>query len=250
MTHNARHPRTKPLLALLTLTALASAAQAHQIWIEQPAGQPAVVRFGEFAENLREASPGLLDKFGKPVATLVTAQGSQTADASKSATGFALPFKAARGQSIVAEDARYPLYTWKQGDKATVNWFYPAARLVTDLSAQTPQLPLDLVPTGTLGQFKLFYQGQALPKAKVNLVVQSGWAKEGHTDAQGLVSFDMPWQGTYVAEVSHNEAKGGERPGVGGVEKFDAVSYVTTLTYVKAVGLVAVPAGPAGTPGQ
>jgi hypothetical protein len=34
--------------------------------MEQSERQIAVVRFGEFGENLREASPDLLDKFAKP----------------------------------------------------------------------------------------------------------------------------------------------------------------------------------------
>jgi uncharacterized GH25 family protein len=237
-------------LAAFALGTIASAVQAHQVWIEQTAGQPTVLRFGEFAENLRETSPGLLDKFGKPVATLVSAKGNRTADGNKSATGFAIPFQATAGEAIVVEDASYPLYTWKQGDKSTTSWYYPAARLVTELKAQAPMLPLDLVPTGTLGQFKVFYKGQALPKAKVTLVVQSGWAKEGHTDEQGMVSFDMPWRGTYVAEVGHDDKNAGERPGAAGPEKFDAVSYVTSLTYVKAAGIAAVPAGPAAAPNK
>lgn len=237
-------------IAMSALAACA-AAQAHQIWIEQPEGQKtAVVRFGEFGENLRETSPGLLDKFGKPAATLLSAKGEQAADARKSAAGFDLPFAAAAGESIVAEDASYPLYKWKQGDKETTNWYRPAARLITGFAAQQPRLALDLVPTGKPGEFRLFLKGQPRGKTKVNLVTQSGWAKEATTDDQGLVSFDMPWKGTYVAEASVNERSAGERQGASGVEKYDGVSYVTTLTYVKPDGIAPVPAGPAGTPSK
>jgi hypothetical protein len=56
--------------ALLALLCLAGPAGAHQIWIEQPDGQDAVVRFDEFGQNPREASPGLLDKFEKPAGSL------------------------------------------------------------------------------------------------------------------------------------------------------------------------------------
>ncbi|ALG72634.1 cobalt ABC transporter substrate-binding protein [Azospirillum thiophilum] len=238
--------------AIVAVAALGFAlpAQAHQIWIEQPDGQNATIRFGEFGENLREASPGLLDKFVKPAGTLVSAKGERASDAAKSTDGFTLPFKAADGESIVAEDAQYPLYSWKQGDKDTTNWFHPAARLITGFAEQQPKLALDLVPAGKPGQFKLFYKGQPKAKAKVTLVTQSGWAKEGHTDEQGLVSFDMPWKGTYVAEVAVNERSPGERPGANGAEKYDGVSYVTTLTYVHADGLAPIPAGPAAAPGK
>ncbi|WP_038206214.1 DUF4198 domain-containing protein [Xenophilus azovorans] len=238
--------RTLTLLAA-ALGFAAASASAHQIWLEQPAKGSAVIRFGEFGDNLREASPGLLDKFGKPAATLVSAQGEEkSADGSKTASGFALPFAARQGESIVAEDASYPLRKFKQGDKEVTSWYHPGARLITGFAAQQPKLALDLVPAGQPGEFKLFFKGQPLPKAKVALVTQSGWAKEGHTDEQGLVKFDMPWKGQYVAEVSHIDRTPGERAG----EKYDGVSYVTTLTYVKAAGVAPIPAGPAAAPNK
>ena len=114
---------TERFIALIALLVAATPVQAHQIWIEQSEGQNAVVRFGEFGENLREASPGLLDKFAKVTGTLVSAKGEQKSDATKTANGFSLPFSAASGEGIVAQDANYPLYTWKQQGKDTTNWF-------------------------------------------------------------------------------------------------------------------------------
>lgn len=235
----------------LTLLGAASAAQAHQIWLEQPSGQKTtVIRFGEFGENLRETSPGLLDKFVKPTATLLSANGEKTVDARKGSAGFELPFGASGGDSIIAEDLNYPLYTWKQGGKETTNWYRPAARLITDFVELHPKLMLDLVPTGQTGEFRLFLKGEPKAKTKVTIVTQSGWAKEARTDEQGLVKFDMPWKGAYVAEVSVNERNPGERPGVNGPEKFDGVSYVTTLIYIKSDGVEPIPAGPVATPGK
>ncbi len=238
----------KLLLAIVAMSGAVTSAQAHQIWIEQPDGQDAVVRFGEFGENLREASPGLLDKFVKVTGTLVAAKGEQKSGATKTAGGFTLPFKAAAGDSIVAEDATYPFYTTRQQDKQITGWYYPAARLITGFAAQQSRLVLDLVPTGQDGQFKLIFKDQPKAKTKVTLVTQSGWSKEANTDEQGLVTFDMPWKGTYVAEVSFNDRTAGERPSATGPEKYDAVSYATTVTYVNADGLAPLPAGPAAAP--
>ncbi|QUS39404.1 cobalt ABC transporter substrate-binding protein [Tardiphaga alba] len=237
-------------ISAVALLATVASAQAHQIWIEQAEGQNAIIRFGEFGENLREASPGLLDKFGKPTGTLISAKGEQKSDATKTANGFTLPFKAASGDGIVAEDASYPLYTWKQQGKDTTNWFYPAARLITGFAEQKPKLILDLVPTGRDGEFKLFFKEQPKAKTKVTLVTESGWSKEATTDEQGLVKFDMPWKGTYVAEVSFTDRTAGERAGANGAEKYDGVSYATAVTYVNASGLAPIPAGPAATPGK
>jgi uncharacterized GH25 family protein len=233
-------------IALFATLSFALPAQAHQIWIEQPKGQNAVIRFGEFGENLRETSPGLLDKFVKPAGTLLTSKGERKADGTKTANGFALPLKAASGQSIVAEDAQYPLYTWNNATSR----YYPAARLITSFAAQQPKLDLDLVPAGKPGQFKLFFKGHPRAKTKVTLATQSGWSKEAQTDEQGVVEFDMPWKGTYVAEVSVNDRSPGERAGANGPEKYDGVSYVTTTTYVNASGLQPIPAGAAAAPGK
>lgn len=241
---------TKLSLALIALLGLATPVQAHQIWIEQSEGQHAVIRFGEFGQNLREVSPGLLDKFAKPTGTLISAKGERKSDATKTASGFTLPFSAAAGDGLVAEDASYPLYTWKQQGKDVISWYYPAARFITGFAAQQPKLVLDLVPTGQEGQFKLVFKDQPKAKTKVTLVTQSGWSKEAHTDEQGLVKFDMPWKGVYVAEVSFTDRNAGERAGTGGAEKYDAVSYATTVTYVNAGGLAPIPAGPPATPGK
>ena len=221
-------------IAIVAALGFAVPAQAHQIWIEQPDAGNATIRFGEFGENLREASPGLLDKFGKPAGTLISAKGERTSDAAKAADGF----------------TQYPLYTWKQGDKDTTNWYHPAARLVTGFAEQQPKLVLDLVPAGQPGRYKLFFKGQPKAKTKVALVTQSGWAKEAETDAQGLVEFDLPWKGPYVAEVSLNDRTPGERPGANGPEKYDGVSYVTTVTYAHPEGLAPVHAGPAAPPNK
>lgn len=233
-------------IALIAALGFALPVQAHQIWIEQPDGKNAVIQFGEFGENLRETTPGLLDKFGAPTATLVAAKGERKADGVKTAAGFTLPFKAKAGDSIVAEDARYPLYTWN----GATNWYFPAARLITSFAEQQPKLVLDLVPAGKPGQFKLFFKGQPKAKTKVTLTTQSGWAYEAQTDEQGRVSFDLPWRGRYVAEVSVNDRTAGERAGASGTEKYDAVSYVTTTSYVQAKGLPPIPAPPAATPNK
>lgn len=148
----------------------------------------------------------------------------------------------------MADEAQYPLYIWKDGSREVTNWFRPAARLITGFAELQPSLILDLVPAGQPGEFRLFFKGQPRAKTKETLMTQSGWSREAHTDEQGIVKFDMPWKGTYVAEVSVNDRSPGERPGANGPEKYDGVSYVTTTTYVNPEGLPPIPAGAAATP--
>ncbi|MCY1448198.1 hypothetical protein D9M71_648520 [compost metagenome] len=61
-----------------------------------------MLRFGEFAENLRETSPGLLDHFGKPAATLISAKGESPLTVTKAANGFVLSAGAGQGQQVAA----------------------------------------------------------------------------------------------------------------------------------------------------
>ena len=235
-------------IALVSSLLMLGTVQAHHVWIEQNA-QGAQLFFGEFGENMREVSPGLLDKFGGPVAQRISAKGSEALQVSKTAAGFGLSARAGKGESLIAEDPAYPSFEIK-GDKPGRGIYVPAARLVTDLNKQEPKLTLDLVPTGVSGkdgaEFQAFYKGQPLPKAKVMVITPSGWAQEHHTDAQGKISASLPWSGTYVLEMSHADRTAGERAG----EKYDRASYVTSLTISQPGGLKALPAPAAAAPSK
>jgi uncharacterized GH25 family protein len=212
-------------------------AHAHHIWIE-PTEQGAVLHFGEFADNLREVSPGLLDKFTATRATLVSAKGEQPLTVKKTPTAFELGARAGMNESIVAE-ADYPAFDKKDGDKILRGVWIPAARFVSNFAAQKPSLALDIVPTGRDNEFQVFYRGQPLPRAKVAAIAVSGWSREGETDENGKLSFGFPWQGLYGIEVKHSDKTPGERGG----EKYDTASYVTTLSFVQPSGLTS-PAAP------
>lgn len=231
------------LLACAAALLAAGSASAHQVWIEQDANG-ARLFFGEYGENLREASPGLLDKFGKPQARKA-GPGAASVTPVKTAGAFAIPLRAGPGESLLAEDAAYPMWDIKTGGRGM---YLPAARLVTDLTPQAPSLTLDLVPaagsTAGTAVLQAFFQGQPLAKAKVAVVTASGWAQEHHTDDDGKFSVALPWSGTYVMEVGHEGPAGQRADG----EKFVKASYVTSLTVVRETGLPPLPAPPAAKP--
>ncbi len=239
--------------ALLTSLLFLGNAQAHHVWIEQDAAASgnATLYFGEFGGNLREISPGLLDKFIGPVARKVSARGTQALTAQKTPGGFALGVRAVRGEAIVAEEPAYPAYDIKEGDKALRGIYVPAARLATSWDAgQQPALTLDLVPTGNSNaegvEVQAFYKGQPLPKAKVEVVSAAGWSQTHHSDADGKLKVQMPWRGTYVLELSHADKAGGQR----GADKWDRASYVTSLTLMQDKGVAPLPTPPAAKPNE
>jgi len=231
----------KLLLTLLVLSA--PAAQAHHIWLEQD-GKTVKLQFGEFALNQRETTPGLLDKFSAPTATLIGASGERALKLDKTAKGFVLSGAPAAGEAVVAEDAAYPTWETTNDGKVSQHIWAPAARLATSFAAQAPKLTFDIVPTGKAGQFKVFYKGQPAPKIAVHAIVPSGWSKEATTDAQGAVQFDMPWKSVYVLEASHTDKTGGERAG----KAYATATYVTSLTVTQPNGVAPIPAGPALAP--
>ena len=234
------HRTMTPLLAALLLASAAS-AQAHQVWLENTAGQ-ARLHFGEFNENLRETSPGALDKFkGVPTLEQRTGATAQRVDGQLGKDGFL--YTVAGTPDTLLATATYPLIDRSKRNLPAMYW-QPSARWVASLAQPVaPTAPLDLVPTGKPGQFKVVFKGAPLAKAKVQLAAPSGWTREAEAGEDGIVSFVTPWKGQYVAEVKHSDKTPGEAQG----EKYGEASYLITLSFVLADGMAspALPPAPA-----
>ncbi|TAJ36030.1 MAG: DUF4198 domain-containing protein [Reyranella sp.] len=225
-------------LAALSLS-LATPASAHHIWIEVD-GQGAKVYFGEFGENLREASPGSLDKLS-PQAKVVSSAGERALTLQKSANAYAASGKIDGPDSIVAEDVRWPSFERKRDNKRGI--YMPAARFVPDRTARPAVLTLDVVPTGG-DKFQVVYKGKPLAKAKVEVRTPSGWGREEQTGDDGAFEVKLPWRGTYVFEVQHTDNDAGKR----GDEAYDFANYVTSLTVVQPQGIEPLPAAAPAKP--
>lgn len=239
-------PSVHRTAAALLIAALAGGAQAHQVWLEAAGGQ-ARLHFGEYADNLRETSPGLLDKF-QGVPALEQRAGGKAQAVQGQRTASAFTYATAGGADTLFAEAAYPLIDRAKAGLQPLLW-RPAARWVAGLDKPVAATaPFDLVPTGQAGELRVVYQGQPLPKVEVTLVSPAGWAREATTGEDGTVRFALPWKGQYVAEVKHSDKTPGEHRG----EKYGEVSYLTTLTFVQASGATspALPAPPAPTPGQ
>ena len=249
---------TKPVCRYVVgalFASLNASAFAHQIWLEQAPARgarpvTAHLYFGEYGGNLREASPGLLDKFVKPSALRIAGSAVEPLVLVKQGGAFDLSAGAAIGQSLVAEDAGYPISERKNGEQTVRSLYHPAARLITDWKAREPLLKLDLVPTGQRHadghELKAFFNGKPLVKAKVALVTAAGWAQELQTSDDGSFRVALPWRGTYVLELSHSDPTGGEREG----QRFDRATYVTSLTVMQAKGLPPLPAAQPAPPNK
>jgi hypothetical protein len=237
-------PSVKPLLLPFIVAALLAGtqAQAHQFWIE-PTASGTMLRFGEFADNVRETAPGLLDSLGQPAALLIDADGEHALTLDKTAQGYTVPSTikgsgTPAGASIVAEDIHYPVST-DHGSGAPIRWAYtPAARYISDFAKRPAKLTFDIVPTGKNGQFQVTLNGKPMQKIKVVAAVPAGWTRQAQSDAEGMVSFALPWRGMYVIEAVHDDRSGGERGG----KPYDIASYSTSLSFVRSTGSAALPA--------
>ncbi len=191
--------------------------------------------YGEFEENLREASPGLLDR----LTPLPEAKAGATAlKVEKTAGAFALSGKAAPGDSIVAEQVR--ITERKQGEKVTRTLGRLAARTIPDWSERAATLALDVLPAGKPGAIRVVYDGKPVAKAKLEVIAESGWKREYQADEQGAVQVALPWRGAYVIEVQHLDATAGAQ----GAEAYETRRLVTTLSFRVADGTQ----GPAAPP--
>ncbi|WP_293395722.1 hypothetical protein [Nevskia sp.] len=220
-------------LAVVGLLVAAGNAHAHQIWIEQDA-KGAALYFGEFRLNLHEDSPGILDKLAKPVGLLIAADGAeQGVVLEKKTTEYVLASRAAAGQSLLVEDLAYPVREARGelGLTGKMLWV-PHARYVSDLVARKPKLALDIVPTGEAGAFRVFWNGEAVPGAKVEVVAMSGWSREVAADETGTIHALLPWRGRYLLLSHHTE----KTPGEAGGKPYDFITHTSTLSFELAKG--------------
>lgn len=211
-------------LLSLSLLALSGSALSHAVWLERDA-KGVQLYYGEYDEAKREASPGRLDDIGTPAVYVNNAASA----GEKGSNGW--QYSAARGTEVRAEALESPVRDWrKQGIGIVKPVFY--ARLADGPAAQTPRAPLDLVPTGKAGEFRLFLNNAPLAGIKVVVVAPNGWLREIKSDAEGRIEVAMPWRGVYVLEATHVLPETGEYKGVA----YEGRRMRSTLSYRQAKG--------------
>ena len=226
----ARTALMAALAAGLSLVVVGTAS-AHSLFIEREGDGNVRIYFGEFNENLREVSPGLLDRLS-PQAKVA---GSDKALKVDKTAGYFAAGKVGADDSVVTEDVRI---NERKGDKPTRVLSKLGARFVGDFKERPPVNTLDIVPAGKPNLFKVFYQGKPLAKAKLDLIAESGWQREFKSDDEGAVVMHVPWRGNYVVEVQHLDAT----PGKLGDEAYDSIRCASTLSFHISDGLQGLPA--------
>lgn len=217
-----------PLKLIVLLTAFSSGvafqALAHSVWIEDTPEKRLVLRFGEFGDDV-EKSPGHLDSLTAVTAWTHDADGKPTPfDPQKKSDGFLL----AGASSAQAAQAETGFPVMKSGNTPARKPFFYARWQAAGSGAATPALTFDLVPTGKLGEVRVYFRGRPLPEVKLTLSRPGESELELTADKDGFVRFAAAKPGLYLLTCAHyREAQ----PGFFSGRAYDLVSHNAALAW-------------------
>jgi hypothetical protein len=220
-------------LITAALLATANTANAHYLWIEQPAKGNAIIHFGEFNEGVIEHSPGRMDEMPSIEAFARAAPLS----VSKQADQFLLSARTG-SLAIIAQELDYAVKDWRANGIGLAKPMY-YARFG---AATAPTLDLDILPAADGKSAQVYLHGKPLAAAAFSLHAPNGWSQTGKADKEGKIALSQPWRGQYLVEVIVPEAA----PGTYNGAAYDIVRHRATLTLIQAKGAatLAVPVAP------
>jgi len=214
------------MISAILLLALSENAQAHFVWLERDGEGPARAYFGEWIDDIREKTGGLLDRFKAPRAFLGTSNDLLPVKRNENN----LEFNAKGRGDVRFVDSSVPAREDKEKGGATKTIYYAKA----GRAETAAKLDLELVPTAANGNtMVLIFLGAPLPKAELTIIGPPKWEKPLVTDEQGRVTLPTPWIGRYVLEVTHFD----EKAGGSGDEKFNRTRHISSLSFVAQQGI-------------
>jgi hypothetical protein len=208
-----------------TLTLIPS-AHAHFVWLERDGEGPARAYFGEWIDDIREKTGGLLDRFKTPRAFLGAS--TEPLAVKRNENNLEIQVKG-RGDVRFVDSSVPPREDKEKGGTTKTIYYAKAGRAET-----AAKLDLELVPTAANGNtFVLLFFAAPLPKTELTIIGPSKWEKPLTTDDKGQVTLPTPWAGRYVLEVTHFD----EKPGGSGNEKFNRTRHISSLSFVQQDGI-------------
>ena len=177
------------MISAILLLALSENAQAHFVWLERDDEGPARAYFGEWIDDIREKTGGLLDRFKAPRAFLGTS--SELLPVKRNENNLEINAKG-RGDVRFVDSSVPPREDKEKGGGATKTIYYAKA----GRAESAAKLDLELVPTtANSNTFVLLFFGAPLPKAELTIIGPSKWEKPLVTDEQGRVTLPTNVEG-------------------------------------------------------
>jgi hypothetical protein len=217
------------LLCAITVFAMPSlipSAHAHYVWLERDGDGPARAYLGEWIDDVREKSGGLLDRVRAPRVFLGAS--SEPLPLKRNENNLEIEVKG-RGDVRLVENSMPPREDKEKGGATKTIYYAKAGREET-----AAIIDLELVPTVPAGNtFVLMFFGKPLPQSEVIIVGPPKWQKPLTTNDDGQVTLPTPWAGRYVLEVIHFD----EKAGGSGAEKFTRTRHISSLSFVRERGI-------------
>ena len=179
--------------AVILILALLDSVHAHFVWLERDGDGPVRAYFGEWIDDIREKTGGLLDGFKAPRVFLGASE--TPLPVKRNENNLEFPAKG-RGDVRFVDSSVPPREDKEKGGITKTIYYAKAGR-----SETVVKLDLELVPTTANGKsFVLLFFKAPLPKAELTIIGPSKWEKPLVTDEQGCVTLPTPWAGRYVLE--------------------------------------------------
>jgi hypothetical protein len=184
----------KPFTIAALLALAATTAFPHSVWIESADGK-LVIRFAEPGKKF-EKSPGHLDSLSGPATFVVISRTNATrVEATKSTDHFLV-----EGGAVTNVVGAETIFTVRGGRKPH---FY-ARWQPAGAGAADPLLTLDLVPTRTRGEVRVWFRGQPLGGIKATLRMPDENEQEITADANGYLRFKSTQRGQHLLTIAHH----------------------------------------------
>jgi hypothetical protein len=214
------------IIGMIALLTLSETVHAHFVWLERDGDGPARAYFGEWIDDIREKTGGLLDRFKAPRAFLGSS--NDALPIKRNANNLEIIVKG-RGDVRFVDSSVPPREDKEKGGITKTIYYAKAGREET-----AAKLDLELTPITSGGNtFVLLFFGAPLGKTELTIIGPPKWEKPLVTDEQGRVTVPTPWAGRYVLEITYFD----EKPGDSGGGKFNRTRHISSLSFMQQGGI-------------